>query len=215
MQWLLLTNITSFSRSDDRLLFGFFFCRFYGRKSRRIQVWRSQYINSKFWETRMYKRSSANRYNSVLEIVKEKGSSWARGKTSVSYNCECDFLTLSVFERLQAGKRLVCVAGVWTEIRLSRLRWTREERGKETLARASCSRLPYNPPFTSFLQACQAYWQTFHVRWKFFCYLFLKGVVAKCKGNRFYVWLCTVFLITYQHESESIERFDNFWSKKV
>ena len=142
----------------DYCLFVFFFFRFYGRKSRRIQVWRSQYINSKFWETRMYKRSSANRYNSVLEIVKEKGSSWARGKTSA-------FLTIAnvtswhglLLRRLQAGKRLACVGGVWTEIRLARLWWTREERGKGTLARASCSCLAYNIPFTSFLQACQAY----------------------------------------------------------
>ena len=159
------------------------FFRFYGRKSRRIQVWRSQYVNSKFWETRMHKRSSANRYNSVLEIFKEKGSSWARGKTSEFLTIgNVTSLRLPVVERLQAGKRLVCVAGVWTEIRLARLRWTREERGKGTLARASCSRLPSilaNVPCA----------------FKFFCYLFLKGVVAKCKGNRFYVWLCIVFLI--------------------
>ena len=83
---------------------------------------------------------------------------WAQGKTSA-------FLTIAnvsswhclLLRRLQAGKRLAYVAGVWTEIRLARLRWTREERGKGTLVRASCSHLPYNAPFTSFLQACQAY----------------------------------------------------------
>lgn len=125
----------------------FFFFRFYGRKSRRIQVWRSQYINSKFWETHI-----SNDHQQIGTIR------WAQGKTSA-------FLTIAnvsswhclLLRRLQAGKRLAYVAGVWTEIRLARLRWTREERGKGTLVRASCSHLPYNAPFTSFLQACQAY----------------------------------------------------------